>query len=122
MSPTANMMRRMPGMCTSAFLGSALTAIGLWNFVSSRRPSPSGVRIIATWDRTSSTGAAVLLHSMFNKERSSASSIVDNDADVVQPKQRRVQGSDFLNMSVRVAAPARRFSASMERLEHDRCW
>jgi hypothetical protein len=34
MSSTANMMRRMPSVFAGAF-GSALTAVGVWNFVSS---------------------------------------------------------------------------------------
>jgi len=35
--------------------GSPLTAGGLWNFISSSRPWPSGVRIIATSTRTPSS-------------------------------------------------------------------
>ena len=34
-------------MFPSAFSGSARTAAGVWNFVNSSRPWPSGVRIIA---------------------------------------------------------------------------
>ena len=38
MSSTANMMLRKPSVFPSAFFGSALTAVGVWNFVSSSRP------------------------------------------------------------------------------------
>lgn len=38
MSSTANMMRRMPSVSAGAFLGSALTAVGVRNLVSSSRP------------------------------------------------------------------------------------
>lgn len=54
MSSTANMMRRMPSVFAGAF-GSALPAVGVWNFVSSSREWPSGVRTIATSTRTSSS-------------------------------------------------------------------
>jgi hypothetical protein len=47
MSSTANMRRRMPRVFTGAFFGSALSGVGLWNFVSSSRLCPSGVRIMA---------------------------------------------------------------------------
>src|SRR4051794_33641012 len=53
MSSTANMMRRMPSVFAGAFSGSAVTAGGVWNFVSSTRPWPSGVRIMAMSARTS---------------------------------------------------------------------
>jgi hypothetical protein len=43
MSSTANMMRRMPSVFAGALSGSALTAGGVWNFVSSTRLWPSGV-------------------------------------------------------------------------------
>ena len=46
MPSTANMVRRMPSVFAGAFFGSALTAAGLWNFISSSRPWPSGVRIM----------------------------------------------------------------------------
>ncbi|MDT7782410.1 MAG: hypothetical protein QOF58_829, partial [Pseudonocardiales bacterium] len=36
-----------PRAFTGALSGSALTAGGVWNFASSTRPWPSGVRIIA---------------------------------------------------------------------------
>jgi hypothetical protein len=42
-SSTANMMRRMPSVFAGALSGSALTAGGVWNCVSSTRPWPSGV-------------------------------------------------------------------------------
>ena len=50
---TANMIRRMPSVFAGALSGSALTAGGVWNFVSSTRPWPSGVRITAMSARTS---------------------------------------------------------------------
>src|SRR5213596_3131126 len=53
MSSTANMMRRMPSLFAGALSGSALTAGGVWNFVSSTRLWPSGVRIMAMSARTS---------------------------------------------------------------------
>ena len=53
MSSTANMMRRMPSALAGASSGSALTAGGVWNLVSSTRPWPSGVRIIVMSARTS---------------------------------------------------------------------
>src|SRR5207249_3951412 len=53
MSSTANMMRRMPSVFAGALSGSALTAGGVWNFVSSSRLWPSGVRIMAMSARTS---------------------------------------------------------------------
>src|SRR5213083_669154 len=53
MSSTANMMRRMPSVFAGALSGSALTAGGVWNFVSSTRLWPSGVRIMAMSARTS---------------------------------------------------------------------
>jgi len=55
MSSTANMMRRMPSVFGGALFASALSAVGLRNFVSSTRPWPSGVRIIAISDRTPSS-------------------------------------------------------------------
>src|ERR671930_130333 len=53
MSSTANMMRRLPSVFAGALSGSALTAGGVWNFVSSSRLWPSGVRIMAMSARTS---------------------------------------------------------------------
>jgi hypothetical protein len=100
MSSTVNVMRRMPSVFAGAFSGSALTAVGVWNLVSSSRPWPSGVRIIAMSTRTSSspttrstqrpsTGASPLqLHTKFDKERNSSLKVVDNDADVVHPLNR----------------------------------
>src|SRR5919197_2850182 len=55
MSSTANMMRRMPSVFAGAFSGSALTAGGVWNFVSSTRLWPSGVRSMAMSARTASS-------------------------------------------------------------------
>ncbi len=49
------MMRRMPSAFAGALSGSALTAGGVWNFASSTRPWPSGVRIMAMSARTSSS-------------------------------------------------------------------
>jgi hypothetical protein len=45
----------MPSVFGGALFGSALSAVGLRNFVSSTRPWPSGVRIIAMSDRTPSS-------------------------------------------------------------------
>src|SRR5258705_5254725 len=53
MSSTAHMMRGMPSVFAGAPSGSALTAGGVWNFVSSTRLWPSGVRIMAMSARTS---------------------------------------------------------------------
>jgi hypothetical protein len=55
MSWTANMMRRMPSVFAGASSGSEPTAVGVWNFISSSRPWPSGVRIIATSTLTPSS-------------------------------------------------------------------
>src|SRR5262245_8860626 len=52
-SSTANMMRRMPSAFAGASSGSALTAGGAWNLVSSTRPWPSGARIMVMSARTS---------------------------------------------------------------------
>ena len=46
------MMRRMPSAFAGALSDSALTAGGVWNFVSSTRLWPSGVRIMAISERT----------------------------------------------------------------------
>jgi hypothetical protein len=46
-SSTANMIWRRPSVFVGAIAGSAATSCGLRNFVSSTRPWPSGVRIIA---------------------------------------------------------------------------
>ena len=94
------MMRRMPSVFAGAFSGSALTAGGVWNFVSSTRPWPSGVRIIAMSARTSSSpttrstqrpstvGLAFQLHTEFGKERFGSLQVVDNDENVVHPLNR----------------------------------
>jgi hypothetical protein len=50
------MMRRMPSVFAGAFSGSALTAGGLWNFVSSTRPWPSGVRARVEPPKAAETG------------------------------------------------------------------
>jgi hypothetical protein len=55
MSSTANMVLPRPSVFGGAFSGSALTAVGAWNFVSSSRPWPSGIRIIAMSTRTPSS-------------------------------------------------------------------
>jgi hypothetical protein len=85
----------MPSVFAGAFSGSVLTAVGVWNFVSSSRPWPSEVRIIAMSTRTSSSpttrstptsldwSLALQLHTEFDKERSSSLKVVDNDADMV---------------------------------------
>src|ERR671918_1882647 len=100
MSSTANMMLRRPSVFPGAFSGSALTAVGVWNFVSSSRPWPSGVRIIAPSTRTPSSPTtrstqrpsirrlALQLHTKFDKERNSSLKVVDDDAHVVHPLNR----------------------------------
>ena len=52
---TANMMLRRPSVFGGAIAGSIATSAGLWNFVSSTRPCPSGVRIMmmSTWTPSS---------------------------------------------------------------------
>jgi hypothetical protein len=91
----------MPSVFAGAF-GSALAAVGVWNFVSSRRPSPSGVRTIATSTRTSSspttrstqrpsTVASPSSSRPSSRKNAVASlKVVDNDADVVHPLDRHV--------------------------------
>jgi hypothetical protein len=75
MSSTANMMRRRPSVFAGA-LGSALTAVGVWNFVSPSRLWPS---------------ESAPLRRRLSLE------VVDNDADVVHlldrhMPERRQQG------------------------------
>src|SRR3954469_25752651 len=55
MSSTANITRPIPSAFTGAFPARALAGGGETNFVSSSRPCPSGVRIIAMWLRTPSS-------------------------------------------------------------------
>jgi hypothetical protein len=98
MSSTANMMLRGPSVFPGAFSGSALTAVGVWNFVSSIQPWPSGVSIIAmstpvepddTVHPTSlDQRLALKLHTKFDKERNSSLKVVDDDAHVVHPLNR----------------------------------
>src|SRR3989454_1236250 len=100
MSSTANMMRRMPSVFAGALSGSALTAGGLWNFVSSSRLWPSGVRIMAMSARTSLSPTtrstqrpsdrrlAFQLHTEFGEERFGSLEVVDNDENVVHPLNR----------------------------------
>src|SRR5918996_195424 len=102
MSSTANMMRRMPSVFAGAFVGSALIAVGLWNFDSSSRPWPSGVRIITMSLRTPSSPMtrsthlsldgrlAFELQAKFVKERNGSLEVFDNDADVVHPLNRHI--------------------------------
>src|SRR5690348_13767790 len=54
MSSTANMMRRTPSVFAGASCGTPSTAAGAWNFASSTRPGPPGIRSMATSCRTSS--------------------------------------------------------------------
>ena len=56
------MMRRMPSAFAGARSGSALTAGGVWNLVSSTRPWPSGVRIMAMSARTPSSPTVLSTH------------------------------------------------------------
>lgn len=101
MSSTAKMLRRVPSVFAAAF-GSALTVVGVWNFVSSSRLWPSGVRIIATSTRTLSSpttsppnvpqlALALQLQAKFDKERGSSLEVVENHADVVHPLDRHVR-------------------------------
>jgi hypothetical protein len=64
----------MPSVFAGAFSGSVLTAVGVWNFVSSSRP----------WR------LAFQLQTEFDEERGSSREVVDNDADVVHPLDRHV--------------------------------
>ena len=80
--------------------GSALIAVGVWNFVSSSRPWPSGVRIIAmsTPDAVEPDDAvhptsldrrlALQLQTKFDEERDRSVEVVDDDDDVVHPLNR----------------------------------
>ena len=95
-------------MFAGAFCGSALTAAGVWNFVSSSRPWPSGVRIIAMSLRTPSSPTmrstqrpstvASPSSSMpsSTKNATAAVEVVDDDADVVHPQNRHVPSSVLL--------------------------
>ena len=77
-------MRRMPSVFPGAFSGSALTAVGVWNFVSSSPPWPSGgphhrdvdsdaVEPDDTVHPTSlDQRLALQLHTKFDKERNSS--------------------------------------------------
>src|SRR4030095_9487899 len=91
MSSTASMMRRVPGVFGAALFGSALSAVGLRNFVSSTRPWPSGVRIIAMSDRTPSSPMrldlrlALQLQTEFLEESDRSCEVVHNNAGVVHP-------------------------------------
>jgi Acetyltransferase (GNAT) domain len=80
--------------------GSPSRLDGVWYLVSSSRPWPSGVRIIAMSDRTPSSPTmrstraaldcriALQLQSEFDEERRSSREVVDDDADVVHPLDR----------------------------------
>src|SRR5919197_3297533 len=100
MSSTANMMRRMPSAFAGALSASARTAGGVWNFVSSTRPGPSGVRIMVMSARTSLSPTVLStqgpstcvspcqLHTEFGEERFGSLEVVDNDENVVHPLNR----------------------------------
>src|SRR4051795_4272677 len=105
MSSTANMMRRMPSAFAGAGSGSALTAGGVWNLLSSTRPWPSGVRIMTMSARTpfQPHGAvhprpldlrlAFELHTELGEERCGSLEVVDNDENVVHPLKRHIPGA-----------------------------
>ena len=96
------MTLRRPSVFGGALSGSALIAVGVWNFVSSSRLWPSGVRIIAMSTRTSSSPTdtvhpgsldrrlALQLHAELDKERDGRLEVVDDDADVVHPLNRHL--------------------------------
>jgi hypothetical protein len=124
----------MPSVFAGAFSGSVLTAVGVWNFVSSSRPWPSGAHhcdvdsdVVEPDDTVHPTSLdwrlALQLHTKFDKERSSSLKVVDNDADVVHPLNRHIpeHRDRMFGMSVRVGVVCSWISASVERLEHDRC-
>jgi hypothetical protein len=101
MSSTANLMRRIPSVFAGASR-SALTAVGLWNLISSSRPWPSGIRIIATSTRnlvepydsvrppSLDCRLALQFHTKYDTERGTRLEVVDRDTDVVHPLDRRV--------------------------------
>jgi hypothetical protein len=119
------MMRRRPNVFAGAF-GSAVVALGLWNFVSSSRPWPSGVRTSATSARTSSSpttrathspSTAVVppssqLHADLDEEGDGSFEVVDDDTDMVHPLDRHVT---LLPASEPEASQAARLCA-----QHDR--
>ena len=89
-------MRRMPSVFAGALSGSALTAGGVWNFVSSAgRGGPGSAScdgdsdVVEPDDTVHPTSLdrhlALQLHTKFDKERNSSLKIVDNDAHVVHP-------------------------------------
>lgn len=129
MSSTANMMRRRPSVFAGAF-GSALTAVGLWNYISSSRPWPSGVRTIATSTRTSSSPTtrgrptslgyrlALQLQTKFDKERGSSLEVVDNNADVLHPLDRQAESPWCGTTMVAASAPGTEPQAVLDILGH----
>jgi hypothetical protein len=66
---------------------------------------------------------ALQLQTKFDKECSSSLKVVDNNADVVNPLNRHIPsvGVGCLAMSVRGGVVCSWISASVERLERDRC-
>ena len=118
MSSTANMMLRRPSVFPGAFSGSALTAVGVWNFVSA---GPAvAVRGPHHDDVDSDTvepddtvhpppldwRLALQLHTKFGKERSSSIKVVDNHADVVHPLYRHIPEHRGLGRPAGAAAGA----------------
>jgi len=110
-------MRRMPSVFAGAFSGSALTAGGVWNFVSSTRPLPSGVLIMVMSARTSSSPTVLStqgpwtvvspsrLHTELGEERLGSLEVVDNDENVIHPLNRHtLDGSGPLERAA-VAIP-----------------
>src|SRR5881394_1504729 len=110
MSSTANMMRRMPSVFAGALSGSALTAGGVWNFVSSTpvwpwRPHHGdvGTDVVEPDDAVHPTPferrLAFHLHTELGEERFGSLEVVDNDENVVHPLNRHIPrsvGSDAL--------------------------
>src|SRR4051794_21222904 len=107
MSSTANMTRRMPSAFAGAFFGSALTAGGVWNFVSSTRSWPSGVRTMAMAARTplSPTMRSTQLPSTVVWPSSSMPSSAKNAGVSPLPVQRIPPKIDLLHLLLRDLDP-----------------
>jgi hypothetical protein len=85
----------MPSVFAGAFFGSALTAAGLWNFLSSSRPWPSGDADAVKPDdvvRPTSLDCrlALQLQTKFDKESNSSCEVGYDNADVIHPPNRHV--------------------------------
>ena len=98
-------MRRMPSVFAGALSGAALTAGGVWNFVSSSRLWPSGgphhgdvgTDVAEPDDAVHPTPLdrrlAFQLHTEFGEERFGSLEVVDNDENVVHPLNRHIPGA-----------------------------